>query len=76
MNIRTEEEISEAFDVRVGSFQHFPPASVFATLVGDTDEKGSSLWCCAICFVPTDKIDKDVPTDLLSIRICATFTLR
>jgi hypothetical protein len=44
--MRTHEEMSEAFHVLVGSFQHLPHASVFVTLavfVGDTDEKGSPL---------------------------------
>jgi hypothetical protein len=56
MNIRTEEESSEAFDVSVDFIQHFPP-SAFAVLVGYTDEKGSLHWCRVICFVPADKID-------------------
>jgi len=48
--ILTEKESSESFNITV-PIQLFPLASVtvrWAVLVGDTDEKGSSLWCRAV----------------------------
>jgi hypothetical protein len=49
-DIRTDEELSEAFDINVGSIQLFPFVG-WVVLVGDTNEKGSPLRHWALCFV-------------------------